>query len=340
MSWFTLAAFGAGLTALDPDPPPGFDLSVSSCEGCHPREAAQWEGSRHAVAGTNSLFWEAWTRWPNGWCVNCHAPLAQGQLDTLGGLAVPGLFPQPQPPSGLWTEGVNCATCHIAEGTILSADEPSAAAEAAHPIRVDPGLRGAASCASCHEFPFQRPTLPGEPFALGKTLAQATVSEWATSRARAEGQTCQSCHMGQEGHLFSGAHDPERLRGLLQVEVEAQPDGEHALFTVSAPGAAHRVPTGDPFRRLIVETCLDALCAEPVDSIVLRRVFATTADGWVEVLDRTIPPERPGQPARREVLLSAAGASHWRLRYALADETHEAALPLADRGYVVHEGPL
>lgn len=336
--WLSLAAFGQGLTALNPEPPPGFDLSVGSCEGCHSEVAAQWAGSRHAVAGTNPIFWEAWTRWPNGWCVNCHAPLAEGQLATLGGLARPGSFPRPQPPAGLWAEGVNCATCHVQDQQILSSREPSTEALLAHPVRVDPGFGGADACASCHEFPFQQPTAPGEPFALGETLAQATVSEWATSSAASDGRTCQDCHMGRQGHAFPGAHDSERLRSLLKVEV--QPGDQHAVFTVSAPGAAHRIPTGDPFRRLILETCADAACAEPIDEVVFRRVFASTGQGWVEVLDRTIPPERPGQPAQRQVQLSTAGARSWRLRYALADHRHEHVLAPEERGYVVVEGAL
>lgn len=329
---------GPGLAALHPTPPAGLDLSVASCAGCHEEQAATWARSRHAVAGTNALFWEAWTRWPNGWCVNCHAPLREGQVATLGVEARPGVFPAPRTPQGLWTEGVNCATCHLDGGEVRSAREPSAEARAAHPIRVDPSLAGPAACAACHEFPFQVPTAPAAPFRLGTTLAQATVQEHATSRAAAEGKVCQTCHMGRHGHAMPGAHDPERLRRLLKVE--ARREGEEAVLLVRAPGAAHRVPTGDPFRRLTVQLCRAPGCEEVLAAVVLRRVFALGPEGFEQVLDRTIPPETPSTPAERELRLPAAGARWWRLVYALADARHEAALPEEERGYLVAEGPL
>lgn len=322
-----------GRSALDPELPAGLELSADSCAGCHESVAAEWRGSRHAVASTNPTFWEAWTRFPLGWCVNCHAPLAQAQRQALGGVVRPGAFVQPPEPVGLWGEGVTCAACHLQDGAVLSASPPTDAAEAAHPVRVEPRLATADACAGCHDFPFQHHDAPLGQLVLGQSPAQATVREWATSTAADRGQSCQDCHMGEHGHAFPGAHRPELVRELLQVSVQVE--GPVARFVVAAPGAAHRVPTGDPFRRLVLRTCEDAACEAVVDQVDLRRVFALTGQSWELATDRTVPPETARAPAERVLELSAAGASWWVLDYRFADPDHEAALPPAEVGYRV-----
>lgn len=324
-----------GRAALDPVGPPGLGLSAADCGACHEKALAQWAGSRHAVAGTNPVFWEAWIRFPLGWCVNCHAPLASGQVATLGGVVRPGAMVQPARPAGAWTEGVGCAACHVRHGAIMSAAPPSEAAEAAHPTTHAPALGTQAACAGCHDFPFQRHDAPRGALWLSDQPSQATVTEWATSTAAAEGRTCQHCHMEAGSHRFPGAHDPDFVRRALRVQVG--PGGD---FRVSSPDAAHRVPTGDPFRRLLLQTCADPACDDPVDQVALRRVFARDDRTWVEVADRTVPPETPSAPAERALRLNVAGASWWRLRYHLADPRHEDLLPAALAGYTVHEGPL
>ncbi|MCK6503587.1 cytochrome c family protein [Myxococcota bacterium] len=324
-----------GLRALDPVGPPGLGLSAADCAACHERAAAQWSRSRHAVAGTNPLFWEAWTRLPLGWCVNCHAPLRSGQQATLGGAVRPGALVTPAAPAGAWREGVTCAACHVRDGAVLTADPPSEAAEAAHPTRHEPALGTVAACQGCHDFPFQRHDAPRGELWLSTSPAQATVAEWATSTAAAEGRPCQDCHMQDAGHRFPGAHDPELVRSALRVEV-----GPGGAFRVTAPGAAHRVPTGDPFRRLLLQTCADRGCGQVVDQLALRRVFARDEQTWVEVADRTVPPQTPSSPARRDLALSVEGATWWRLRYQLSDVRHEALLPPDQAGYTVHDGPL
>lgn len=324
-----------GRAALAPVGPPSLGLAAADCAACHEKAAAEWAGSRHAVAGTNPVFWEAWTRFPLGWCVHCHAPLAEGQRATLGGVARPGALLTPAPPAGAWNDGVSCTVCHVRDGAILSARPPSEAAEAAHPTVHEPALGTVAACEGCHDFPFQRHDAPRGELWLSDQPSQATVAEWATSTAAAEGRACQACHMGAEGHRFPGAHAPDLVRGALQVQVG--PDG---AFTLRAPDAAHRIPTGDPFRRLVLQTCVDPACVEPVDQVVLRRSFARDDRTWVEVADRTVPPQTPSSPAVRELRLDVAGATWWRLRYHLAVPRHEAHLPPEQAGYTVHEGPL
>lgn len=335
VAWAAPLTGDRGLVALDPTPPPGLGLSAADCVQCHETVVQQWQGSRHAVAGTNPTFWQSWTRYPLGWCVQCHAPLAEAQRATLGGVARPGAFLRPAEPRGLWTEGVTCAACHLRDGVVLSSRAPTAAAEAAHPVRHEPRLGTADACAGCHEFPFQHPVQPGQTFALGTTPAQETVTEWAGS-TRAE-TPCQGCHM-QAGHDFPGGRSPDLVRDLLQVEVVRTEST--AAVTVRAPGAAHRVPTGDPFRRLQVDLCAEPACEAPVSTTTLRRVFQAGPDGWTLVVDRTVPPETERAPAARTVLLDARGAAWWRLSYRAADPAHEPDLPPDEVGFVVHEGPL
>jgi len=374
-----------GLHAVEATPPPDLGRSVAACGECHERAVQQWRRSRHAVASRNPTFVAAWERWPNGWCVNCHAPLAEGQRQALGGLARPGAFVAPPVTDGssLWDEGVTCAACHLREGELLTAREPTAAAEAAHDLVVEPALAGAAACVGCHEFPLQLHSPPAGGFSLGTTPAQATASEWMTSTAAVssaavssaavssaavssaavssaavssaavssaavssaaapaaapEGEVCQDCHMGRNGHSFPGAHSPDLVRDLLEVSVARE--GTAVALTVAAPGAAHRVPTGDPFRRLRAELCADTACAEVLASAELRRVLAPTDTTWEIVADRTLPPQTDDEIPTATLRLDATGATWWRLSYRFADPRTEDALPAAEIGYVIEEGPL
>lgn len=315
--------------------------SPEACAACHAEEHATWSGSRHAQAASNPVFRASWEHWPNGWCLSCHAPREAQQVEVLGRPAVAGVLRSPldTPLGDTWRDGVDCAACHLDGDVLRSSRPPSALAADVHPIREDPALYTEALCATCHEFPMQVHT-PRWPFVYGDTPAQATISEWRSSTAYAEGRRCQGCHMGEHAHGFPGAHTPDLVRGALTVRVTSVGAGEYEAV-VSAPGAAHRVPTGDPFRRLTLSLCADPECASVLATRALTRLFATTDTTWVEIDDRTVPPERPGAPAERVLTLRAdAPASFWRLDYAYGDRRFEAALPPEEVGFVVATGEV
>ena len=263
-------------------------LSSRACGACHRDEYASWAGSRHAQAFTNPLFAASFGRKPQAWCVHCHAPLPE-QLRLVRAKA---------PLEGsLVAEGVSCAACHVRGGEVLSAHEPSPAALSAHPVRREPALGTEQACEGCHQF--NVPVFGERPFRYSHTPMQDTLTEWRASSAAARGVSCQDCHMPQGGHAFPGAHTPGWVAESLSVSFKRQ--GERLVAEVRARDAGHRVPTGDPFRRLRLRLCREPTCDEPLATRFLRRSFqALPEGGWQLGEDTRIPEETVSTaPVRR-----------------------------------------
>lgn len=312
-------------------PSPDAAPRASDCAGCHPAEHAAWTGSRHAIAATNPTFHASWTSWPNGWCLGCHAP--GGAEGLIGRPAVPGLRQPPltNPVDGPWQDGVGCPTCHLDSDVLLTPAPPTAATLAAHEARHEPAVGDERLCARCHEFTFQNHT-PLRPFTYGTTPAQATVSEWRSSDAA--DQSCASCHL--RGHTFAGPHTPGFVAAAVQIE--ARRDGRDLLVTLSAD-APHRIPSGDPFRRIEVRACVDAACSTVLARHDLRRHFRPDATSWTMVDDTTIPPSQ-GARSSRQVRLPVGTARHWQVAYRFGDRRFESQLPPDEVGFVLASGPI
>ncbi|MEZ4318745.1 MAG: hypothetical protein R3F61_14625 [Myxococcota bacterium] len=326
MWWGLLAAQGSV-------PAPG--PQATDCAPCHAEITAQWRASRHAQAATNPVFRASWEHWPNGWCLECHAPRPEQQVSLLGHVARAGVLQQldPAPAPGVWQDGVDCATCHVRDGRIRTANAPSEAASAMHDLVHDPSLATEAACEGCHEFAFQRHT-PRLPFAYGDALAQSTVTEWRASRAHAEGRTCQDCHMGEHGHGFPGAHDEDLVREAVRVTAVRR--GGDLVVGVSAPGVGHAVPSGDPFRRLELHVCADAACSETTAVAWFLRTLERTATSWQTDRDLRVPVD-----GTREVSVAIPpGARAWQLLVRYGDRRFEPDLPDAEVGYVLAQGDI
>jgi hypothetical protein len=139
-------------------------------------------------------------------------------------------------------------------------------------------------CAWCHQY-----TNPeGTPIL-------ATYSEWKESKAAEEGQTCQSCHMGEASasatdprldrdpnakinlHTSPGAHSLEQLHKALSVSLRPRRDGDNldVEVEINNKGAGHAVPTGMPGRRVIMTTELRVVGGETYEA---TRVFGKTLE--------------------------------------------------------------
>jgi hypothetical protein len=268
-------------------PPPGLTVSARSCVPCHAEVAAQWSQSAHADAFTNELFRASFRHERRAWCVSCHAPLPE------------------QAAGQLRDEGVGCAACHVRDGAILAARPATPEAAQAHPIVVEPRLLQAEFCAGCHQFNWPITT---EPLRYGAHPMQNTVAEW---QASGSAQTCVDCHMA-DGHRMPGGHDAERVRRALDVSVAARPRGQLRV-RLRARGVGHAVPTGDPFRRLIVQLCATPSCASPLQEIFFGRRFDDAQEGRL-ITDTTVP----ARGERRLDLAAPDGARFWRLVYRYA----------------------
>lgn len=313
-------------------------VDPATCGECHTTEYARWRTSRHAAAATNPVFTAAWEHWPNGWCLQCHAPAPDQQVARLGRIAVPGVLHSlpSEEPGPRWADGVDCATCHLDGEVVLTHSAPTAAGEAVHDMRQEPALGDERLCATCHEFTLQNHS-PAWPFTKGDTPAQETITEWRSSNAT---QSCIDCHMGEHGHGFPGGHTPSLVRQALQTTATMRADGT-VLVRVASPGAAHRVPTGDPFRRLEIELCTGSDCVRSVASKTLRRVFELTDTTWVLLEDRSVPPETAESAAVREIVLTpSTPVTWWRLHYRYGDAQFEASLPAEEVGFLISEGPV
>lgn len=278
------------------------------CAGCHEAEDSRWQRSRHAVAATNRTFAASFSQaGHHPWCTTCHQP-----------------------------GGVGCGSCHLHDNVLVGVD-PSIRAQLAHPITADRRLGDERLCATCHQFMFPETDAltDAHPTAFTETPAQDTVAEWQQSAAAREQRTCTDCH---EPHEAPGSHDRAFVRDAL--DVASAYDGTVARFTITANDAAHAVPTGDPFRRLVLTVCGDDPCDRPIARSVLERTFDRDARGLIERSERRIPPATTGSSASVTIALEAPAATGWQLTYAYANPMHEPALPPDEVQFVVATGTL
>jgi hypothetical protein len=290
-------------------PPPGLTVSARSCEPCHAEVVAQWQKSAHADAFTNSLFRASFRHERRAWCVSCHAPLPE------------------QAAGQLRDEGVGCAACHIRGGAILAARPATAEAEKAHPIVVEPRLLQAGFCGGCHQFNWPITT---EPLRYGPHPMQNTLAEWQKSGSS---QACVDCHMAG-GHRMPGGHDAGWVLGALDVSVEAR-DRKQVRVRLRSHDVGHSVPTGDPFRRLVVQLCTSPSCAPPLREIFVGRRFDANHDGRL-VGDTTVL----AGSSRQLDIPAPEGALFWRLVYRYAAIGTERDLDEDEREQLISSGRI
>ncbi|MEZ4453327.1 MAG: multiheme c-type cytochrome [Nannocystaceae bacterium] len=320
-----------------------------ACVACHPQAALEWSRSLHRSAFVDPDFAGAYAREPTRFCRGCHAAEAD-----------PGAR-EPGPAAAI---GVACVTCHRPEGGSLAADAVLAAVDprdrdrdrddddddgvddeddddrgAPHPIVRDPDFTRAAACAGCHDF--DHPDAPGVPM-------QSTAREHRAASAAAIG--CPRCHMrGGDperavDHGFAASRDPGRLRAALAIDAERPAEGR-VLVRLRPRALGHAFPTGDMFRRVLVEASAVDEAGDTIaeDRRILGKTYedrrAGDTQGRVLVADDRIPAD---DAVTVELDLDgAAGASvRWRVVYQRIDQSRPTG-PARRRGEVVlAEGTL
>ncbi|MDX2012026.1 MAG: hypothetical protein SFW67_17670 [Myxococcaceae bacterium] len=274
-------------------------IAAAECEGCHEPEVTAWAASRHAVSATNSVYLAAVEREPErrAWCQTCHAPTGNAEL------------------------GVSCQSCHSTPGRPDVVRASREAPGSPHPIRVDPTLSTVDACASCHTFDF-----PG-----GGHRMQRTVDE---HRSSGSVRSCQGCHLAPAvGHRMPGGHDVEFVRRALSVSATAQE--AEVVVTLKAARVGHRVPTGDPFRRLRVSLCLDRSCSVSEASFELGRVIAPIGPTWRIASDTTLSSDETAT-----FRLRAPRARFVRVTLHFGAVGTEARIPVEERALEVLTLPL
>ncbi len=334
--------------------PSSHPLSASQCLPCHQTTFDQWKTSRHAVAFTNRHFQVSLQHSPYRWCVHCHSPLpeqfneirswlrddpARSPSATSAQSAHPPVLPKPvqsahpsvlpkseKPQKPLHKEGVNCAVCHIRDGVILASKPPTAKALKDHPIRYEPRLQNSRFCAGCHQFnlvtALTKPTSPTD------VPLQDTYIEWKTSWAKAQGKTCHSCHMNKGSHFFLGAHDPKGLKRSLQINVALR-DPQTVDVIVQSRRVGHAIPTGDPFRRLILSIFAKVGDTQAIASFTFEKIFRVKNQRWYVWKDDRIPAPTTSKIGEKRITLqlpSPQTSIHWEFSYYYAEFQHHTFL--------------
>ncbi|HEU0032322.1 MAG TPA: multiheme c-type cytochrome [Kofleriaceae bacterium] len=280
-AWQVRAAGGAD--PIDPGPAASALLDPVGCAGCHAAIVDEWATSRHALAWTNGIFQREYSARPQQWCVNCHAPLTTQQRDLAGPAAA---------------RGVDCATCHVRHGKLVSA---SKRARSPHDTIADPSFGSPAYCADCHQFTF--PVLSprdGSVERFTEHPMQSTVSAFGAGPYAHERDGCATCHGSKHGHAYAGAHDRGMLESALDVGWCADDGG--LVVTVRNAAAGHPVPTGDIHRHMYLRVWKSSAPEALFQAYFGRRFEAAPDGGKRTVWDSTIA---PGETKRYEVPTAA-----------------------------------
>ncbi|HPW55220.1 MAG: hypothetical protein KA072_02850 [Thermoanaerobaculaceae bacterium] len=200
-------------------------------------------------------------------CNGCHAPLA---------LLAGDIPPKPPKAGTRANESVSCDLCHTVTGFVGDVPynfnwvtQPGKIKQGPRPGVVSPHhetrensfLRSAEFCGTCHN----------EKDSWG-LFVKSTHLEWLEGPHSKGGVVCQDCHMppapgrsarmGSElsdlrQHLFHGAHDPGKLKGVAEVRIhpesrEAEPGDTVKLTAVVVNAkAGHKIPSGSAEERVL-----------------------------------------------------------------------------------------
>jgi hypothetical protein len=244
--------------------------SAMVCGTCHKDIHAAWTTNLHSRAATEPIFTQALEEAEESlgdaarpFCLTCHAPTTVATRD----YAIKRIITE---------ESVTCDFCHT-----MVASEPGAAVP--FELDVDGPKRGpyddadpkdhdvafselhlsARLCASCHEYK----TKSGVPIL-------STYSEYLEGPYPRRNVVCQGCHMPVvmanvvdpkvmrdprefiNLHRMPGGHAADQLQRALDLKwakIDRSSGQIQVRVSVANTGAGHRVPTGMPTRKLILE---------------------------------------------------------------------------------------
>lgn len=252
------------------------------CQNCHTRIVSEWKKDKHSKSAKNKNFLSVFKKgfkhdFPNskGNCNNCHTPLKTLNTNSLND----HLDFTP-----LEKEGINCDFCHKIKdvdtkknnltGTQrLDLLRPHGKSELLFGSMNDVFPRNDAYlkiyeqskfCASCHHGSFW-----GE-------LVYSEFEEWRVSPYPKEGKSCQSCHMKQSkkadyiadkdkggflrdhkeihSHHMKDTDDIDFIKDALDINISHKIEQNRLCLNISVTntGAGHHIPTGSPFRHMIL----------------------------------------------------------------------------------------
>ena len=252
--------FPTGLPITVGDVPDGLaNITAQGCNACHYQAHDDWKNSAHASAGQSETFNTALKRAAYSTaCVQCHRPLAVQHFSLAtgyieGDLSRPRLQDNPAFDATLMAEGVGCAACHVRDGNIVSTRTIEGAP---HPVVRSSELGTSAFCATCHQLSFPE----------SDRASYDTHGEWLSTPYAAAGVRCQDCHMPPKPGVATAtrfAATPDHgvkadlaraLTALVDIPNVSVERGSpfDIQVTLQNTGAGHHVPTGNPYKKLII----------------------------------------------------------------------------------------
>ncbi len=246
----------------------------AECGKCHKDIYSTWRNSLHAQALDNPVFQAAFLQAhfkigeaSRQICLPCHAPIALLNDD----------FKLTDP---LSREGVNCDFCHTIESTetvdrkttylhapgLLKQGPLDNVTSPVHQTRFNELYANSVYCAGCHEY--ENPD--------GVPLIE-TFTEWQNSPYPEKNIHCQNCHMRKipgkivaedikmipetaiSSHDIAGGHSLSMREKSLKLEIKDIEINKQRVVVnidVTNSGAGHKIPTGLPSKKLILQVAI------------------------------------------------------------------------------------
>jgi hypothetical protein len=272
-----------GTRAIDPGVRADHELlDATGCVQCHAPIVEEWSKSRHALAWTNGIFQREYSARPQAWCVNCHAPLVTQQRALAGPQAA---------------QGVDCATCHVRAGKLVSAKR---GAKSPHATIPDASFGTPAFCADCHQFTFPVLDEHGTATEMTRHPMQTTVASFKAGPYANERDGCLTCHGSKHGHAFAGGHDDTMRNAALDVTWCKR--GTSLAIGIKNVNAGHTVPTGDIHRHMYLRVWRSSAPEAMFQAFFGRRFEPADDGGKRTVWDSSIA---PGDTKRFDVALAS-----------------------------------
>lgn len=220
------------------DGEPLFQPYPESCKACHSVQFDDWSASLHSGSVSPGLLTQITANTAPAFvqsCTFCHAPaIEQTKSVEADSATITNLDYDDR----LFNSGVSCAACHMRAGVINGPPEPSPrVGEAPHESKENLLFESAEFCAACHQM--------DRGYELNGKVLTNTYREWKESSYGKNNITCQKCHMPGRRHEFKGIHDPDMVRGGLDINILRVPTekGIKAALTIKNARVGHMFPT-------------------------------------------------------------------------------------------------
>lgn len=274
---------------------------ASKCGECHTDIYKEWKNSLHAQSFEDPVFQDAYKKIINTeeqkLCLTCHVPTVSETKDYMIKQEIS-------------KEGITCDFCHsvrdvkngnfeleignIKFGPISDIPENL---NIGHKNKYSEIFSKAEFCKTCHEFKNK----------YGVYVLD-TYNEWKNSEYSAKGIHCQNCHMTEipftkivdprvypskrhiTDHKCLGGHSEIRLKKAASLNVLYKVENKKIITSVYVTNneSGHKLPTGIPIRKLILEVSLVNKFGEIIkkQSKIYQRVLVNKNNEVIDEIDK------------------------------------------------------